>query len=157
MKPVDPSVIDLLNEFLTHELTAVNQYWIHARMCNNWGYERLWEHIRAESIDEMKHADSLIDRILYLDGVPNLQRLNKINVGETVKEQLELDLELEKGAIKRLNEMLAKLAELGDTGTWDLIKHILVSEEEHADWIEAQLELIDQVGLENYLSQQIRS
>ena len=157
MKPVDPQIIDLLNEFLTHELTATNQYWIHARMCHNWGYERLWEKIRAEAIDEMKHADSLIERVLYLDGIPNLQRLNKIMVGETVKEQFELDLELEKHAIKRLNEMLEICRKLGDNGTWELFKDILVSEEEHADWLEAQLSQIEQVGIENYLSQQIRS
>ena len=142
MKPVDPVVIDLLNEFLTHELTAVNQYWIHARMCENWGYNKLWEKIRGESIDEMKHADSLVARILYFDGVPNLQKLNTINA-------------LEKNAIKRLNEILAKLRELDDMGTWELFKGILVSEEEHADWLEAQLELIEQVGLPNYLATQI--
>lgn len=157
MKPVDPQIVELLNEFLTHELTATNQYWIHARMCHNWGYERLWEKIRAEAIDEMKHADSLIERILYFDGVPNLQRLNKINVGETVKEQFELDLALEKGAIERLNEMLAICRELGDNGSWALFKDILVAEEEHADWLESQLEQLEQVGLQNYLSQQIRS
>lgn len=156
MKAVSPKILEMLNEFLTHELTAVNQYWIHARMCNNWGYQRLWEKIRAESIDEMKHADSLVERILYLDGIPNLQRLNKINVGETVPEQFKLDLGLELAAITRLNEMLATCAELSDTGSWDLLKHILVAEEEHADWLEAQLTLIEQVGLENYLAQQIR-
>lgn len=156
MKAVDPKILELLNELLTDELTAVNQYWIHARMCHNWGYERLWEKIRAEAIDEMKHADELVERILYLDGVPNLQRLNKINVGETVKEQFELDLKLETEAITKMNEMLAVCQKLGDTGSWDLIKHILVSEEEHADWLEGQLGLIEQVGLENYLAQQIR-
>ena len=100
----DPQIIDLLNRVLTAELTAINQYFIHARMCENWGYERLWKKIRAESIGEMKHADELIARVLYLDGIPNLQRLGKVNVGETVAEQLRLDLDVEKEAIKMLNE-----------------------------------------------------
>ena len=149
------AVIDTLNQVLTAELTAVNQYFVHAKMCRNWGYSRLASYIQKESIDEMKHADKLIERILYLDGVPNLQRLNKVNVGETVPEQLKLDLDVEKEAVLRLNEGMKLCRELGDNGTEDLFRHILVAEEEHADWIEAQLTLIEQVGLANYLSQQI--
>src|SRR5687767_15482466 len=109
-------VIELLNDILTAELTAINQYFIHARMCENWGYERLWKKIRAESIDEMKHADELIERILYLEGVPNLQKLGKVNVGETVPEQFTLDLALEKHALKMLNEGIETVRALGDNG-----------------------------------------
>ena len=148
--------IELLNELLTNELTSINQYFIHAKMCENWGYKLLAHKVRDESIDEMKHADRVISRILYLDGVPNLQRLGKVNVGQTVQEQLTLDLDLEKGAIKFLNDAIETVRSLGDHGSFELMKDILVSEEEHADWLEAQLTLIDQVGLQNYLSQQIR-
>jgi bacterioferritin len=149
-------VIQLLNEVLTHELTSINQYFIHARMCENWGYERLWKKIRAESIDEMKHADKLIERVLYLDGLPNLQRLGKINVGQTVLEQLRLDLDVEKAAVKMLNDGIDLCRELSDSGSRELLEHILVAEEEHANWLEAQLELVAQVGAENYLTQQIK-
>ncbi len=149
-------VIKLLNDVLTSELTAINQYFIHARMCQNWGYERLWKKIRAESIDEMKHADQLIARILYLEGVPNLQRLAKVNVGETVHEQLKLDHEVERVAILALNAGIETARTLGDNGSRELLERILVSEEEHADWLEAQLELIAQVGEPNYLAQQIK-
>src|SRR5262245_49763907 len=112
-------VIKLLNELLTNELTAINQYFIHAKMCQNWGYHRLASKVRHESIDEMKHADEVIERILFLEGVPNLQRLGKVNVGETVKEQLEIDLALEYSAIKFLNEALEKVRVIGDHGTFD--------------------------------------
>ena len=149
-------VLEILNELLTNELTSVNQYFVHAKMCENWGYARLAKKVRAESIDEMKHADELISRILYLDGVPNLQRLGKVNVGQTVHEQLTLDLDLEKGAIKFLNDSIETVRSLGDHGSFELMVHILTSEEEHADWLEAQHELIAQVGLQNYLSQQIK-
>jgi bacterioferritin len=152
----DDRVIDLLNEVLTGELTAVNQYFIHARMCENWGYERLWKKIRAESIDEMKHADKLIERILYLDGLPNLQRLGKINVGQTVPEQLTLDLDMEKSAVKRFNDGIELCRSLGDNGSRELLEGMLVSEEEHANWLEAQLTLIDQIGVQNYLAQQVK-
>ena len=151
----DPAVIELLNEVLTAELTAVNQYFIHAKMCGNWGYERLEHTVRHESIDEMKHAESLIDRILYLDGVPNMQRLGSVRVGQTVPEQLALDLEVEKEAIARLNAGIAACVAAGDNGSREMLEDILVSEEEHADWLETQLTAIDQVGLENYLSQQL--
>ena len=149
-------IIDLLNEVLTGELTAVNQYWMHARMCQNWGYERLWHKIRAESIDEMKHADQLVARILYLDGMPNLQRMGKIHVGETVKEQLEVDLQLERDALGRLNDGIALCMAEGDHATRELLEHILVSEEEHVDWLETQITLMRQLGPELYMSQQIR-
>ena len=149
-------IITALNDVLTAELTAVNQYFIHARMCENWGYERLWKKIRAESIGEMKHADALIERILYLEGVPNLQRLGKINVGQTVPEQLTLDLEVEKAAVKSLNAAIELARSLSDNGSRELLERILVSEEEHANWIEAQLTLITQTGEANYLAQQIR-
>jgi bacterioferritin len=150
-------IITLLNELLTNELTAINQYFIHAKMCQNWGYDRLAAKVRHESIDEMKHADEVIDRILFLEGVPNLQRLNKLHVGETVKEQLESDLALERVAIDFLNKAVQKARDLGDNGSQELFQDILEGEEEHVDWLETQLELIQQVGLENYLSQQIRS
>src|SRR5574341_1825868 len=113
----DPGVIDLLNEVLTNELTGVNQYFLHARICENWGYERLWKKVRAESIDEMKHADELIERILYLEGLPNLQRLGKINVGETVKEMLELDRDVERLAVSTLNAGVKAAQDAGDNGS----------------------------------------
>jgi bacterioferritin len=150
------AVIQLLNDVLTAELTAINQYFIHARMCENWGYERLWKKVRAESIGEMKHADELIERILYLEGIPNLQRLGKVNVGETVPEQLRLDLDVETQAIKMLNDGIELCRSQGDDGSRDLLERILRGEEEHANWIEAQLTLITQVGEGNYLAQQIR-
>jgi bacterioferritin len=149
-------ILQLLNDLLTNELTAINQYFVHAKMCENWGYERLAHKIREESIDEMKHADQLISRILFLEGVPNLQKLNKLRVGETVKEQLESDLQLEYAAIGFLNQGIATAREVGDNATEDLFTRILVSEEEHTDWLETQLELIRQVGEQNYLSQQIK-
>jgi bacterioferritin len=149
-------ILTALNDVLTAELTAVNQYFIHARMCENWGYQRLWKKIRAESIEEMKHADSLIERILYLEGVPNLQRLGKVNVGQTVPEQFRLDLEVEKASVTALNAGIELARSLGDNGTRDLLEGMLRDEEEHANWLEAQMALIAQVGEANYLAQQIR-
>jgi bacterioferritin len=149
-------ILELLNDVLTGELTAINQYFVHAKMCQNWGYERLWHKIQHESIDEMKHADQLITRLLYLEGIPNLQRLAKINIGQTVKEQLSLDHALEAAALKRLNDGIELCRSLGDHGSRDLLERILVSEEEHTDWLEAQLELISQIGEQNYLAQQIK-
>jgi bacterioferritin len=151
----DPEVIEMLNEVLTAELTAVNQYFIHAKMCDNWGYKRLAEHVMHESIDEMKDADAIIERILYLEGVPNMQRLNPVRVGETVLEQLQLDLQVEVDAVGRYNRAVALAVEKGDNGTRELFERKLVGEESHLDWLESQLELIGQVGLENYLAQQI--
>ena len=148
-------ILDLLNQLLTNELTAINQYFIHAKMCENWGYDRLAHKIREESIDEMKHADQLISRILFLEGVPNLQRLNKLHVGETVKEQLESDLQLEYAAIEFLNKGIALARNTSDNATEDMMTKILVAEEAHTDWLETQLELIRQVGEQNYLAQQI--
>jgi bacterioferritin len=148
-------VLELLNLLLTNELTSVNQYFVHAKMCENWGFERLAAVLREESIDEMKHADEIITRILFLQGVPNLQRLNKLHVGETVKEQLESDLELERSAIEFLNKGIQTARDCFDNTTEDLFTRILVSEEKHTDWIETQLELIRQVGEQNYLAQQI--
>jgi len=149
-------ILSLLNDLLTNELTAINQYFVHAKMCQNWGYERLASKLREESIDEMKHADMVISRILFLEGVPNLQKLNKLRVGETVKEQLESDLQLEYTAINFLNQGVAAARTAGDNASEDLFTRILVSEEEHTDWIETQLELIRQVGEQNYLAQQIK-
>jgi len=148
-------VIEALNEILTAELTGINQYFIHAKMCQNWGYRRLAEFDRKEAIDEMKHADELIERILYLDGVPNVQRLGKVKVGETVPEQLKLDHGLETEAVARLNTAIALAVEVGDNGTRELLEGILTSEEEHVDWLEAQFDLLAQVGEQNYLAQQI--
>jgi bacterioferritin len=149
-------VIAVLNDVLTAELTAINQYFVHAKMCGNWGYDRLHQKIYAESIDEMKHANELIERILFLNGVPNVQKLGKINIGETVPEQLQLDLALENGALLRLNEGIQVCREEGDNGSRILLDAILASEEEHVDWLEAQQDQIDQMGLENYLAEQIR-
>jgi len=149
-------VIAMLNDVLTAELTAINQYFIHARMCENWGYERLWKKVREESIGEMRHADRLIERILYLDGVPNMQKLGKVNVGQTVPEQLRLDLEVEKTAIKMLNEGIELARGLGDNGSRELLEDILQGEEKHSNWIEAQLTLIQQAGEGNYLAEQIK-
>jgi bacterioferritin len=151
----DAEIIDLLNEVLTAELTAINQYFIHAKMCENWGYLRLYEHGRAESIDEMKHADVVIERILYFDGVPNMQRLGAVRVGETVPEQLQLDADLEYAAVERLNRGIALAVAKGDNGTRDLLADILVSEEDHIDWLETQQETIRQIGVEHYLAQQL--
>ena len=152
----DDRVIEALNEVLTSELTAINQYFIHAKMSANWGYERRAEHVRQESIDEMKHAERLIERILYFEGTPNMQRLFPVQVGESVQEQLQLDLNVEYEAVPRLNDAIALCVEVGDNGTRELLEEILVSEEEHVDWLETQLETIRQVGIENYLAQQMQ-
>ncbi len=148
-------VLEFLNDVLTGELTSVNQYFIHAKMCENWGYRGLAKRVKKESIEEMKHADDLIERILYLEGVPNLQRLHKVNVGETVPEQLKLDRQLEVDAVARLNKGIALCTEAGDGGSRELIEHILVSEEEHLDWLETQLHLVATIGEAHYLAQQV--
>jgi bacterioferritin len=148
-------VLNLLNLLLTNELTAINQYFIHAKMCQNWGYDRLAGKLRDESIDEMRHADMVISRILFLEGVPNMQRYNKLHVGETVREQLESDLQLEYAAIAFLNQGVEASRKASDNSSEDLMTKILVAEEEHTDWIETQLELIRQVGEQNYLAQQM--
>ena len=148
-------IIDVLNEVLAGELVAINQYFLHAKMCKNWGYHALAKKVRDESIDEMKHADEIIDRILFLEGVPNMQRLNAVRVGETVPEQLQLDLELELAAIERYNRAVTLSAAKGDNATRHLLEEQLTDEEEHAAYLESQLELIRQVGVENYLAAQI--
>jgi bacterioferritin len=149
-------IIEALNDVLTAELTGINQYFVHAKMCDNWGYERLAEAIRKESMEEMKHAEELIERILFLEGVPNMQRLAKVKVGEKVAEQLKLDRELELEAVTRLNQAIALATDVGDNGSRELFEDILESEEDHVNWLEAQLELIQQVGEQNYLAQQMR-
>ena len=153
----EDEITKLLNEVLTAELTSVNQYFVDYKMLDNWGFEVLAQHYRDESIDEMKDADELIGRILFLEGVPNLQRLSTVRVGESVPEKLQLALDLEYESIERLNRGIGRCAELGDNGSRDLLQHILEGEEEHADWLETQLSLIAQIGEANYLAQQVRS
>jgi bacterioferritin len=151
----DAKIIEALNDVLTAELTAINQYFIHHKMCENWGYARLSQKKRAESIGEMKDADRLIERILYFDGVPNMQRLYPVRVGEDPIEQHQLDLAVETEAIKRLNDAIALCREKGDNGTRHLLEEILQGEEEGADWLESQLHLVAEVGKEQYLAEQI--
>jgi bacterioferritin len=150
-----PEIIELLNEVLTAELTAVNQYFGHAKMQKNWGYEKLAERTQHESIDEMKHAEELIERIIFLEGMPNLQRLGSVTLGEEPVEQLRLDLAMELEAVERFNRGIALSVELGDNGTRELLADMLVSEEEHVDWLETQLSLVDALGAEMYLSEQM--
>ncbi|HEY3239973.1 MAG TPA: bacterioferritin [Acidimicrobiia bacterium] len=149
-----PEIIELLNDVLSAELTAVNQYFIHSKMQDNWGYKRLAAHGREESFGEMKHAEMLIERILYLEGVPNMQRLSTVRVGETVTEQITLELETEKDAITRLAAGVEQCRRT-DEGSRLLLESILASEEEHADWLETQLELIRQLGEGLYLNTQV--
>jgi len=149
-------IIEFLNEVLTAELTAVNQYFVDAKMFANWGYERLGSKFREESIGEMRDADRLIERILYFDGMPNLQRLGTLHVGENAREKFDAALQLEREAIERLNRGIALCVGEGDNGTRELLEDILTGEEEHADWLESQLELISQLGDAHYLAQQIR-
>src|SRR3954465_5684480 len=146
----DPQILDALNEILTAELTAINQYFIHAKMCANWGYKKLYAWKRKESIEEMKDAEALIDRILYLDGVPNMQRMNPVRVGEDIVEQNTLDLALETAAIERLNKAIKLCRDLGDNGTCELLEGILKGEEHSADELEAHLHIIKEIGKENY-------
>jgi bacterioferritin len=152
----DDRVITLLNQILTSELTTINQYFVHGRMCDNWGYHRLAKKLQEESIGEMKHADRLIERILYLEGVPNMQRLNKVNVGQTVPEQLRVDLEGEQSAIRALNEGIEACRAAGDNGSRHLLEGILTAEEDHVNWIEAQLAQLQQMGEAHYLAQQVK-
>ena len=151
----DKAVIDLLNEVLAGELVAINQYFLHAKMCKNWGYLRIAEKVRGESIDEMKHADVLAERILFLDGLPNFQRLDKLTIGQTVPEQFKADLDLEYRALKRLNDGIKLCRDHGDNGTEDMLTRILVSEEEHTDWLETQLGLLAALGDTAYLAEQL--
>jgi bacterioferritin len=151
----DPGIIDALNDVLTSELTAINQYFIHHKMCENWGYEKLSKKKREESIEEMRHADDVIERILFLDGVPNMQRLSPVQVGENPIEQHEVDLALEVEAVKRLNGSIALARDKADNGTRELLERILREEEESVDWLEAQLYLVENVGKEQYLAEQM--
>jgi bacterioferritin len=151
----DAKIIEALNDILTAELTAINQYFVHFRMCANWGYEKLAKKKREESLEEMGHADKVIDRILYLDGVPNVQRLYPVRVGQDATEQHQSDLDLEKVAVDRLNKAIALCREKADNGTRDLLDQILKDEEESIDWLEAQLHIIREIGKERYLAEQI--
>jgi len=151
----DPKVIEILNEVLTAELTAVNQYFLHAKMCADWGYTELANYTRAESIDEMRHAELCIDRILFLEGVPNMQRYFKIKIGTNVKEQFSNDVALEYQAVERCNKGVQICVEAGDNTSRQLIETILAEEEHHIDWLEAQLSLIESIGLGNYLTQKL--
>ncbi len=153
----DPQIIEALNDVLTAELTAINQYFIHARMCGNWGYQKLAEKKREESIEEMRDAQAIMDRILYFDGIPNMQRLNPVRVGEDPVEQHKLDLELETEAIARLNHAIALCREKADNGTRELLEGILKGEEAGADWLESQLHIVQEIGAERYLAEQIHA
>ena len=151
----DPAIIEALNTVLTAELTAVNQYFVHYKMCENWGYEKLAHKKREESIEEMKHADRVIERILFLEGIPNMQRLEAVRAGETPIEQHRLDLEVEVRAQKFLNEAIALAREQADNGSRELLEEILTNEEESIDWLESQLHIVDEIGATAYLAEQI--
>ncbi|MYJ13719.1 MAG: bacterioferritin [Acidimicrobiia bacterium] len=150
-----PKVIEFLNEALTLELTAINQYFAHAKICENWGYHRLAAKYREESVEEMNDAEKLIDRILLLDGMPNMQRLNSVRIGETVPEQLASDRSLEEHAIAMYRRGVALTLDEGDPGTRELLEHLVVGEDEHLDWIDSQQQIISDIGVERYLQSQI--
>jgi bacterioferritin len=153
---VDAAIIEALNDVLTAELTAINQYFIHYKMCADWNYDRLAKAFRDESMEEMQHADKVIDRILYLDGLPNMQRYGNVLVGETVKEMHDVDLQIEKTHVDRLNKAIVLCRDKDDNGTRMLIEEILRDTEEAVDWIEAEQDQIEQMGIENYLAQQVK-
>jgi len=152
----DPKVLAYLQETLKAELTAINQYFLHAEMMENWGYERLAKITKKESIEEMMHAEKLLHRMLYLDGSPNMSELFTLRIGQTVKEQLENDLALELEAVPRLNKAIAAATAVGDNGSRELFEKILLDEEHHVDYLEAQLYMIKEMGYDNYLAQQLR-
>jgi bacterioferritin len=152
----DAKVIEALNRILTLELTAINQYFVQAKMLKNWGYLALAGKMREESIEEMKHADAIIERILFLEGVPNIARYDVIRVGTDVKEQFENDLALESSGVKRYNEAIDLCLKVKDGGTRELLEEILTDSEEHVDWLETQIDLIRSVGLQNYLAEHLR-
>lgn len=157
MQSLDTGVIGYLNQVLKNELTAINQYFLHAKICKDWGLTRLAEHEHHESIDEMKHADALIERILFLEGLPNLQELDKLFIGQHVQEILECDLKLEMRALPVLREAIAHCEKVSDFVSRELFQMILNSEEEHVDWLETQLSLLEKVGLANYQQAQMLS
>ena len=148
-------VVAYLNEVLKAELTAINQYFLHAEMMENWGYHRLADYTRKESIDEMRHAEALMERILFLEGMPIMSELFQLRIGQNVKSQLENDLAVELEAIPRLNSAIKTAVEVGDNASRDLFEKILTDEEHHVDWLEAQLHMIREIGLDNYLAQQM--
>jgi len=149
-------IVDILNKILTEELTVINQYFLHAKMCKNWGYERLHHHVLDRSYGEMKDAQVVVDHILFLEGLPNMQRLGTVKIGETVPEQLKADLDKEKGMVKLMSEGVKHCTKVGDFSTRHMLEDMIQDEEEHIDWIETQLETIKQTGLQNYLSEQIK-
>jgi bacterioferritin len=153
----DPDIITALNDILTSELTAINQYFVHYKMLENWGYHRLAKKKREESIEEMKHADRLIERILYLDGIPNLQRLGPVKVGEEPVEMNRLDMDLEREAVDRLNKAIALCLTKLDAGTRELLESVLVEEEDAIEWLDAQATIVKDIGRERYLAEQTRS
>lgn len=152
----NPKMIETLNELLADELTAISQYMVHSEMCDNWGYKRLHEKVEHRAIEEMKHAEKLIARILFLEGRPTVSKLNVIHIGEDVKKQLAFDLEAELDASKRYNSAIKLATEVCDNVTRDMLESILEEEEEHVDWLEAQHDQIQQYGIENYLANQVK-
>ncbi len=148
-------ILAILQEVLKAELTAINQYFLHAEMCENWGYHALAAHTREESIEEMRHAEKLIERILFLEGTPNMSDYFKINIGGSVEQQFRNDVQVEYDAVKRLNAGIATATELGDNGSRELLESILVDEEKHIDYLEAQLHAIGEMTIQNYLAQQL--
>ncbi len=150
-------IITILNDVLSAELTAINQYFLHSEMCENWGYSRMHTIMRGHSLDEMKHAEQVMQRILFLGGIPNVQRLFRIKIGENVPEMLASDLVLENEALPRLNDGITVCRDAGDNGTRALLEEILVSEEEHVDWIESQQDQIEQMGVQNFLALQVKA
>jgi bacterioferritin len=150
-----PEVLKVLQEMLKEELGAISQYFLHGEMCQNWGYKKLYEHTKKESINEMQHAEELTERLLFLEGTPNLGELPKLNIGKDVKAQFENDLALEKNAVAAYNEAIAICRKAGDQASADLLQEILADEEEHVDFLEEQLGLIAEIGIQNYLAQKV--